>query len=135
MGIALAVAVAIHVVTLLFDKFVSFNVIDVLVPFASNYRPVEVAGLSIGSAWVAFGVLALYTLAVIIVTSLVFIDRAPQTWRLLHYLTYLVLVLVFFHALMVGTDLSGGILRWAWILMGIVIVGAIAVRVRRARSL
>ncbi len=135
MGIALAVAVAIHIVTLLFDKFTSFSLADVLIPFSSDYRPVEVAGISIGSAWVTFGILALYALAVIIVTSLVFIDRAPHTWRLLHFLTYLVLVLVFFHALMIGTDLSSGILRIAWIAMGVVIIGAIAVRIRRARSL
>ncbi len=134
-GIVFAVSVLIHGIALLFDHFVPFSVIQVLVPFASKYREVTIAGHNFGSLWVALGIFASYALLALVLTSLLWMDKKPHRWKSFHYLAYLIAVLVFFHALNLGTDLMHGIFRTLWIIMGLVIAIAIIFRLRRARSI
>ena len=83
----------------------------------------------------ALGIFASYALLAMILATWLWIDKKPKNWKALHYLAYLVMVLVFFHALNIGTDLAHGIFRTLWIIMGIIVAIAIAFRLRRARSL
>jgi predicted ferric reductase len=101
LGLTFAIAVLVHIFGLLFDHFVSFNLLQLLVPWLSNYRPVTIAGVHLGSLYVALGVLAFYAIAIamITITSLVWIDKKPYTWKLFHLLSYLVMLFVFVHAL------------------------------------
>jgi methionine sulfoxide reductase heme-binding subunit len=121
LGIALGVAILVHVVSLYFDTFVEFDIAALLVPFASNYQPVTLFGVSFGSLYVALGVLALYLCVIIVITSLVWIRTKPKSWKLLHFLSYMAMAFVFVHALYLGTDLTDGALRWAWIGAGVLI--------------
>ena len=124
LGIALGIAVLIHVVALYFDTFVPFNLKELLVPFASEYQPL----------YVALGIFALYVLAAIVLTSLFWVDSKPKTWKLIHLFSYLVLALVFVHALYLGTDLMHGVLRWLWVGGFILLTAASFVRLRRANT-
>lgn len=135
LGIAFLGAVVIHIGALLFDRFVSFNVVDLLVPFASNYKQVSIAGHSFGSLYVALGVVSLYMTIVIVATSILVIDKTPRFWKLSHLLSYLVMAFVFVHALFLGTDTSNGWLRIVWVVVGVVILGATVARLRRANTL
>lgn len=84
----------VHVLAIVFDPFVSFSIADVLVPFASSWEPLAVA----------IGVVALYLLVAIEVTSLLK-DRIPlRVWRGVHVLAYALLALTTVHALAAGTD-------------------------------
>lgn len=126
-----AVSVMIHVGALLFDKYVPFTIAQALVPFISHYREVTIAGHHLGSLYVALGIFALYFVLAIILTSILWMDKKPRTWKLFHFLGYLTMIFVFFHALYLGTDLMHGIFRILWIILGIGIAIAIVYRVRR----
>jgi predicted ferric reductase len=134
-GIVFASSIVIHMATLLFDHFVPFSLVEILVPWASDYRSVEFMGMNFGSLFVALGVIAFYGALVVVVTSLLWVDKKPHRWKIYHYLSYVILIAVFFHGLMLGTDLGTGIGRILWYLGGILVLIAVAVRLRRARSI
>jgi len=135
LGIVFAVSIVIHMVGLLFDHFVPFDLLNLLVPWASSYKPVTLFGLQLGSLYVAFGILAFYITAFIVVTSLLWIEKKPYLWKIIHLLSYAVIAFVFFHALFLGTDLAGGFLRWLWIALGIGILVAVIQRLWRAKTI
>lgn len=131
LGIVFGVSVLIHIIPLLFDTYVPFTLAQLLLPFVSGYKPVSVAGLHLGSLWVALGVLALYGVIAIILSSLLWVDKKPRVWKFFHFLTYLVMIFVFFHALYLGTDLVSGPLKIVWIVFGSLVAIAIVYRLRR----
>jgi len=136
LAIALCVAIAAHVFFLLVDKFMPFSLSQILVPFASNYtNGTKVWGIALGSLAVTLGVLAMYSVAIIVASSLGWIDSKKKTWRWLHYLSYFVMFAVFVHALYVGSDLKYGTFRTAWIVLIIVVLALVIGRLRRAGSL
>jgi predicted ferric reductase len=92
-GLAMAM-VGLHIGSLIGDSFVHFGVADVLVPFASGWRP----------APVALGVLSLYLLAAVEVTSLAMRKLSRRAWRGVHLTSYGLVWLVSLHAGLAGTD-------------------------------
>lgn len=134
LGIALGVSVTIHVVALYFDEFVDFDIKSLLVPFVSDLRPVELFGVSVGSLYVAFGILALYVFFIVIITSLLWVEKKPRTWKIIHFLSYLGMLFIFMHGLYLGTDLARGVLRYAWIGLGIMVTLGILQRLWRAKT-
>lgn len=126
-----AVSATIHVIALLFDTYVPFSIAQVLVPFLSHYRQVTIAGHHVGSLYVALGVISLYLVLAIILTSILWIDKKPHQWKFIHFLAYLTMIFAFFHALYLGTDLAGGALRILWIAFGIIVAVAIVYRLQR----
>jgi methionine sulfoxide reductase heme-binding subunit len=132
LGIVFGIAVLVHVLALLFDHYVPFNLLQILVPWTSGYMPLTLFGVNLGSAFVALGILALYLTILVVVTSLVWVDKKPYTWKLLHLASYLIVAFVFIHALYLGTDLAGGVLRWLWLGLGVTIIIATVHRLRRA---
>lgn len=135
LGIAFGVSVIIHMVSLLFDHFVPFNVLQILVPWLSNYKPVTLLGFHLGSLWVALGVLAFYGVMLVIITSLIWVEKKPYTWKLFHLLTYVIVLFVFVHALYLGTDLMHGFYRWLWIALGVIVAIAVLHRLWRAKTI
>jgi predicted ferric reductase len=97
-GLGLA---AVHVVLLGLDATQPLGFAEMLVPFASPYRPV----------WVGLGQLGLYLVA--IVTASFYLRRriGQRSWRLLHYVTFLAFAFTTAHGIMSGTDTST---PWAW---------------------
>ena len=132
LGIAFSIALFIHIFALLFDKFVPMNIIQVLVPFTSTYLPITIWGIHFGTLWTAFGIVAMYMTFIIVATSLLWIEKKPYLWRFIHFFSYAVLALVFFHGLFMGTDLSHGSFRFLWIAMGVGVIAYIVVRLKRA---
>lgn len=134
LGIAFGVAVLLHIGSLYFDKFVPFSLASIFIPFISNYKPTTVFGVSVGSLYVALGVLSLYMVAAVIITSLLWIEKKPKLWKLTHLLSYLTILFVFVHGLYLGTDLASGPLRWAWIAAAVALVYASLARLWRANT-
>ncbi len=136
LAIALLVAIAIHIGFLLIDHYISFSIFQITIPFLSTYNnKTQFLGLPLGSLGVTFGILAMYGVVILVVSSLYLMQRKKRTWRLLHYLSYAVAVLVFFHVLYVGTDVRYGLFRAAWIFLGFIVFVGIIMRIRRAGSL
>lgn len=88
--IALALVLA-HVGVLLADDYVRFDVIDLLVPFASRRAPFAIAA----------GVIAGYMLLVVHLSFGMRKRIGPAVWRRLHYLSFAAFVLVTVHAIAV----------------------------------
>jgi methionine sulfoxide reductase heme-binding subunit len=120
-GLAL-IFTGIHVAALVGDSFVHFGLAEVLVPFASNWHPVAVA----------WGVIALYLLIAVELTSLARKRISKRTWRLTHYLSFPLFLLTTVHALSAGTDRSTLLLRWGVIVVSAVITGLTFVRLNKA---
>lgn len=136
MALALCAMIVVHVGLLLIDKFVPFSLAQVLVPFQSHYtNKSTLLGVSLGSWAVTLGILSMYSVAVIVASSLGWIDTHKRTWKWLHYLSYFVILAVFLHGMSVGTDLRYGTFRTVWIgLFAIVLLGVIS-RLARAGTL
>jgi DMSO/TMAO reductase YedYZ heme-binding membrane subunit len=88
--------VVIHLVALVADSFVSFDLIDLTVPFASAWKPVPVG----------LGVVAMWLLIAVQATSLAMKRLPRRTWRWIHMSSYAVFFLTSLHAAFAGTDQS-----------------------------
>lgn len=136
LGIALSVAVSVHVISILFDTYIRFTIPEVLLPFASHYKQTSLLGIPVGSLGVAMGVAGLYLLIAIVLTSLTKIRTAkPPFWKNVHYLSYALVLLAFFHSLMIGTDFKLWWLRLLWIAAHLTVLGFVALRLSRSGSL
>lgn len=135
LGIAFGVAVLIHMFSLLFDHFVPFNVWQILVPWLSDYKPVTIWGMHLGSLYVALGVLSFYLIALVVITSLLWVEKKPALWKLVHLMSYVIMLFVFVHALYIGTDTGDGLARALWIFAGVVIAVACVHRLWRAKTI
>jgi len=83
-----------HLISILIDDYIEFRIIDLLVPFASEWRPVAVG----------WGVLALYLALAVEGTSLLRQRMSPVWWRRIHYLSLPLFVLITVHLLTAGED-------------------------------
>jgi sulfoxide reductase heme-binding subunit YedZ len=117
LGIAFGVTVFIHVFSLLFDKFQSFNVYDVLIPFIYTYK----GGNRI---LLGFGIISLYLLIPILYTSIYNIQTKTKQWKLIHYFSYLMVPLIVLHSLFLGTDMQNTTFRYILLFAVLILVVA-----------
>lgn len=120
---------AIHLGALVADNFMQIGWREIMVPFALDYR----------SGAVAWGVVAMYLLVAIQVSSWLR-NRIPRRWwRGIHLLSYPVLWMVAMHGLRAGTDADVTAVRYGVIgLIGLVsfltLVRVFTVGPRRRRT-
>jgi DMSO/TMAO reductase YedYZ heme-binding membrane subunit len=91
-----------HIGALVADSYTHFGAADVLVPFASSWRP----------GAVAWGVVAFWLLLGIEVTSLLGRRVPKRWWRRVHLTSYAVAVLSTIHLFTAGADATTVALRW-----------------------
>jgi predicted ferric reductase len=96
LGILFMVSVLLHMFVFLFDKFIAFSFLDILLPWFSDFKPVTAFGINLGSFYLALGILAFYLSLLIVATSLLYINKKPKSWKLVHLLSYAVMLFVFF---------------------------------------
>jgi DMSO/TMAO reductase YedYZ heme-binding membrane subunit len=97
------VFVAVHVGAILLDSYVPFSPVQVLVPFASSWHPTAVA----------WGIVGLYLLAAVEITSLLRRRLSQRVWRKVHYLSFPLFVFTTVHTLTAGTDRNNPVLQIA----------------------
>lgn len=93
----------VHLVAITADSFVHFGPADLFVPLATSWRP----------AAVAWGIVALYLLIAVEVTSLARRHLPPRLWRAVHALSFPLFVLATVHALLAGTDTTRAWASWS----------------------
>ena len=94
-----SVFIGLHLVTLWADSFVEFGPVELFVPFTSEWRPMAVA----------WGILSLYSIVAVELSSLIR-DRIPaRTWHGIHLLSYLSVVFGSVHAWQAGSDVRNPI--------------------------
>ena len=109
---------------LLADGYVRFDLIDLVVPFASSRWPVAVG----------IGVLAGYLVLLVHLSFGVRKRIGTATWRRLHYLSFVAFVLVTVHALAVGTDRTNPWFASIYAGVAIVVGLLLGIRIKRARA-
>lgn len=84
-----------HALILLGDRYIGYTLAQVLMPLGSvNYRP-----------WsVALGQIGFYLAFLVTVTFYVRRLVTPRIWRLIHYLSFVVFLMVLTHGITSGTD-------------------------------
>jgi predicted ferric reductase len=89
-----SVFLALHLVTLWADSFVEFGWVELFIPLTSEWRP----------GAVAWGVLSLYLMAAVELSSLIR-ERIPaRAWHGIHLLSYVTLIFGSIHAWQAGSD-------------------------------
>ena len=121
-GLGLLFVVA-HVAALAFDSFVGFDWDDLLVPYASSWRP----------AAVAWGIAAAYLLVAVEVTSLLMRHVRRGLWHAVHLLSLFVFAAVTVHALLAGADAEQPVFRTFAAGSSVVVVLLCLVRVLHRR--
>lgn len=115
---------AVHMLAIYVDDFVSFTAIEMLVPLTSDFE----------TNAVAWGVVALYLLVAVQVTSWLRGRMPAGLWRAVHWLSPPLLVVVSIHAVTVGTDVSNPYVAVPAIVIAaeLVLLGAVRLGHRRA---
>jgi DMSO/TMAO reductase YedYZ heme-binding membrane subunit len=91
-----------HVGALVADSYTHFRLVDLVVPFASSWKP----------GAVALGVVALWFLAAVELTSLARRRLSAKAWRSIHLTSYLAAVAATAHMVTAGSDATHPALRY-----------------------
>ncbi len=84
-----------HALILMGDKYINYTLAQILIPFNSTgYKPI----------WVGLGQVGFYLLAIVALSFYVRKRLGHKTWRLIHYISFVVFVLALMHGLFSGTD-------------------------------
>jgi methionine sulfoxide reductase heme-binding subunit len=116
------VFLAIHIVTAVVDPFTALGWNAAVVPFSAPYR----------RFWLGLGVVAVYLLLAIAVTSLLRPLFGPRTWRAIHWLAYLMWPIAIIHGIGTGTDQRFGWMQAIELACVGSVVAAVAWRFGRA---
>jgi len=83
-----------HAGVLLWDGFVGYSLLDILVPFSTAYR----------TLWTAVGIVTLYALIIIVLSFPARRYIGYRAWRMLHYGTFAAYLAALLHGIYAGTD-------------------------------
>lgn len=86
----------VHLLALLLDTTARVGILDLVIPFHSSY----------GTLAIGLGALSLDVLVLVTVTALLRRQINKPIWQWLHRLSYVAFALIFFHAVLSGTDFS-----------------------------
>ena len=95
------VLLAVHVVLLVVDTYMPFAPLDVLVPLHSTFRPLAITA----------GVLGMYGMVIVLVTSWLRKPIGTKVWRAIHLLAVPAFTLALAHGVFAGTDTERW---WMW---------------------
>jgi predicted ferric reductase len=127
--LALAFAI-LHPIVLLFNKSPKFRVLDIVYPVHSPQQPLENT----------IGAIALYTVALMVITSYFRIRLGRRLWKSFHFTVYLGAVALFWHSLFTDPDLQHHPVDWLdggklfVEVCAVIILVAILVRAHHARK-
>jgi predicted ferric reductase len=108
----------VHVAALAADSWVHFGWADVLVPFASDWRP----------AATAWGIVAMYLLVAVQGTSLLMRKLPRRLWRQVHTTSFGLFLLSGVHAFTAGTDRGNPAVQWTGLLIATAFLFLLAYR-------
>lgn len=119
MSVLVLTFTGVHVASLLFDGFLAFTPIDLLVPFRGPYEP----------AWTGLGVLAGWAAAIVTASFWARKRIGQKNWRRLHYVSFLAYVMAFGHGVMAGTDSGRPVVVWVYLLSAAMVSALMTYRI------
>lgn len=112
---------ALHLTMLLVDSESGFSLGGLLIPFAGEYRPVATS----------LGIVALYTVLAVLLTTRFRHRIGYRRWRRLHGLAFLAYGAALMHGILAGTDSSAGWATLVYVLSGLLVGGLTIARILR----
>ncbi len=116
-------ATALHLATLVADSYVHFGPREILLPFGSAWR----------TGAVAWGVVGMYLLVAVQVTSLLMKKLPKRLWRGVHTCSYALVWVVTVHAGTAGSDVTNRVYQAVALMLTIVAVTAALLRITAGR--
>lgn len=113
---------AIHVAALVLDTYVSFGLSEILVPYTSSYRP----------SAVALGIVGMYLLAAVEITSLLRKRLSKGVWRAVHFFSFPLFFFSTAHGILAGTDGTGRPLLYSMLAVSVAVIGLTVARIDQA---
>ena len=104
--------IVVHVLVLLLDHYLPFNLIQILIPFTDTYRPL----------WVGIGIISLYVMLVVTVTFYLRKKLGMTFFRAVHTLSIFSYLGATLHGLFAGTDSALWVTRWLYMLTFLVVL-------------
>jgi len=99
--IALSVSI-LHPIVLLFNKTTRFRVMDLVYPVHSPSQPLENT----------IGAIALYMVAIVVVTSYFRVRLGRRVWKAFHFSIYVAAIAMFWHSVFTDPDLKNSPVDW-----------------------
>jgi len=96
------VFVGVHLAGLVADSYAHFGLSELLVPFASSWKPTAVA----------WGIVGVYLLVAVEATSLLMRRLPRRFWRAIHLSSYGIFAVSTIHMFTAGTDAGNAALQW-----------------------
>jgi len=115
---------AIHLVALVADSYVSFGLADIAIPYASDWKP----------GAVTLGTLGAWLLIAVQLTSLATRRLPRKFWRAVHLSSYVAFWLTSLHAAFAGTDATSWLYRGGAAASIIAVAWALMYRVANRRA-
>lgn len=109
---------ALHITAAIVDSYVDITVLDVLVPFVSDYQPL----------WLGLGTVALDLMLAVLVTSLLRERIGHRVWRAVHWLAYASWPVALVHGIGIGTDTGTDWMTWLTVACVAAVVAAFGIR-------
>ena len=98
-----------HALVLLGDRYINFTLAQILMPFAAvEYRP----------TWVGIGQLGFYLWVIMALSFYVRQHIGQKTWRVIHYLSFVMYLMGLVHGLFSGTDSTTSWAGWYYWVSG-----------------
>lgn len=111
----------IHGVVLWIDDFQPFRVVELLVPFYAEYKPIATG----------IGILAFYMFLAVMLSSDGIKKLGIKAWRSIHYLAFPAFVLSFIHGLTAGSDSGQSMVKGMYVLTALLFVLFILLRMKK----
>jgi predicted ferric reductase len=106
LGLAFAL---LHALVLLGDHYIHFTVAQIFLPFSTtDYRP----------TWVGIGQIGFYVWLIVASSFYVRSSIGQKTWRVIHYLSFVIYLMGLIHGLFSGTDTGANWASWYYWISG-----------------
>jgi len=115
---------AVHVAGIISDSYVHFGLVNVLVPLAASWHP----------HWVAWGIVSLYLMLAVELTSLTRKWLPKRVWRRIHVLSLPLFAFATVHFVVTGTDAGNPFALFGVVITSLAITGLLVRRIRLSRA-
>lgn len=113
-----------HILIVLPDRYIGFSLVELLVPFASPYRP----------EFMALGILSLMLMAIAVGSFYARELFGYRMWRVLHYVTFAVFISAAAHGIGAGTDSGTAWAPYIYAATGLAVFNLTVYRVLKGSS-
>ena len=119
MAVLSGVLVLAHIVSILFDSYIPFTFINIILPFSEPYK----------EPYTRLGVYAMYAMALVLLSSWLRRRISYRAWRTIHYVSFIAFVLATTHGFFTGSDTDEPWMRAVYGASAAIVIFLILVRV------